>query len=127
MLRSLTEHSVQVLDPGSHPAEHVAPLHPALRTSKHCGVETLADLLHPHPQLFPLEEDEEDALVQRVPAVRVDHLLLDVHELDEDVALGDSPEHGFKGEHPGSVKHSGSDVELERRSSAWVGSVFYIS
>merc|ERR1712172_270062 len=68
-------------------------------------------------------EDEEDALVQRVPAVRVDHLLLDVHELDEHVALGHSPEHGLKGEHPGSVKHSGSDVELERRSSACISSI----
>ena len=113
MLSGLAEHSMQILNPSSHPAKHVPTFHPAFRTSKHCSVETLTDLLNPHPQLLPLEEDEEDALVQRVAAVRVDHLLLDVHELDEHVALGHSPEHGLKGEHPGSVKHSGSDVELE--------------
>ena len=127
MLGGLAEHSVQVLDPGANPAKHVTSLHPTFRTSKDCRVKTLADLFHPHPQLFPLEENEEDALVKRVSTVRVDHLLLNVHELDEDIALGDPPEHGLKGEHPGPVQHSGSDVELKGRGGASVGSVFDVS
>ena len=127
MLSGLTEHSVQVLNPGANPAQHVAALHSALRAGEDSGVEALADLLHPHPQLFPLEENEEDALVKRVSTVRVDHLLLNVHELDEDIALGDPPEHGLKGEHPGPVQHSGSDVELEGRGGASIGPVFDVS
>merc|ERR1719462_56099 len=124
MLSGLTEHSVQVLNPGANPAQHVAALHSALRAGEDSGVEALADLLHPHPQLLPLIEDEEDALAKRVSAVGVHHLLLDVHEFDEHVALGDSPEHRLESQHPGSVQNSGSDVKLERRGGPLIGSIF---
>ena len=124
MLSGLTEHGVQVLNPGANPAQHVAALHSALRAGEDSSVETLADLLYPHPQLLPLVEDEEDALVKRVSAVGVHHLLLDVHEFDEHVALGDSPEHRLESQHPGSVQNSGSDVELEGRGGPLISSIF---
>ena len=59
-----------------------------------------------------LEEDHEDGFEHGPARVGVDHLLLDVGEADEDVALGHAPEQPFEGDYAGSLDHARGDVEL---------------
>ena len=64
-----------------------------------------------HTRLY-LIEDHEDGLQHGPVRLRVHHLLLDVGEPDEDVALGHAPEQTLESDDARAFDNAGSDVEL---------------